>query len=98
MSTLGYIMWACISFYYTCKYILTGSTDPFWIGLYNLTWVTGETFDNVYGLDPETIRLPTTGVNIQCRRVRFRLQSRNTITGVQCASTKPFVCELYIQN
>ncbi|CAG2215553.1 unnamed protein product [Mytilus edulis] len=63
-----------------------------WIGLYNNTWVTGESFTNTYDIPNDRIKLDT---NDSCGRVRTYTQYK-IIGSRSCSTSKPFVCEIQV--
>lgn len=69
----------------------------FWIGLWNQTWITGEQFDNVYGLHPSTVDFSDDTATM-CARLRYKKSIPTTIKGVTCISEKRFLCERLIPN
>ena len=50
---------------------------PYWIGLKKQVWLTGETFENVYGLPSSSVLFPDNHDKI-CERVKFSKWSDNT--------------------
>ncbi|VDI74373.1 Hypothetical predicted protein [Mytilus galloprovincialis] len=62
-----------------------------WIGLYNDTWVTGESFTNTYDIPNDRIKVNT---NDMCGRMRMNLEFILESQG--CYKEKPFVCEIQL--
>jgi len=85
------------NYIYIYKYISTGTIYPFWIGLFDKTWLSeGGVFVNVYGLDPASI-LFSSYANKKCARVKFNLDlGAPIIKSGLCTKEKRFLCELSI--
>ncbi|CAG2215552.1 unnamed protein product [Mytilus edulis] len=63
-----------------------------WIGLYNNSWVTGESFMNTFDIPNDRIKLDT---NDACGRVRIYTQFK-IVGSRSCSISKPFVCEIQV--
>jgi hypothetical protein len=76
-----------------CFYI--GTTDAFWIGLWNTTWLSGSIFDNLYGLHTSKILHESEPSN-SCAGLRFNAGNPYIIRSVACINATKSLCELPI--
>ncbi|CAC5365558.1 unnamed protein product [Mytilus coruscus] len=73
------------------------STSQFyWIGLSNGTWTSGESFQDIYGLEPTDIRIAALFPGRSCGRLRFSPGTANLMYDTNCYFLKEFVCELNV--
>ena len=73
-------------------YNSTGSNGPYWIGLRNRTWLTGEIFENVYGLQEDAILFPDDDDKL-CVLIRLKAVHIKIVRAVKCYNVKRFICE-----
>ena len=71
----------------------TDSESPYWIGFMNTTWLTGEFFENVYGLQKHEILFHDDNDDKLCVRIRFKGVHMQIVRAIKCLDVKRVVCE-----
>ena len=71
----------------------TGSESPYCIGFRNTTWLTGEFFENVYGLQKDEILFHDDNDDKLCVWIRFKDVHMQIVRAIKCLDMKRSVCE-----